>query len=114
MLQHLTGCVTNWLTAAGLPTGFVPTGPAFNDADIMLDAAELGIGVALCRLSLAFPRLDAGRLILASDTIVPSPLANLMIVRHECRELPAVQRFTRWLLPEARKIGDMIKAFDNA
>jgi hypothetical protein len=65
-------------------------------------------------LSLAFPRLDAGRLILASDTIVPSPLANLMIVRHECRELPAVQRFTRWLLPEARKIGDMIKAFDNA
>src|SRR5437016_14456517 len=50
-LQHLSLDATQWFHAAGMATHFEAQGHAFNDADVMLNAAELGMGIALTRLS---------------------------------------------------------------
>jgi len=113
-LQHLFLIGRDWYQSAGLPDHFSPTGSAFNDADVMLDAAELGMGVALCRLSLAWPRLQSGSLVLACDVACKSTKSNLLIVRDECRDLPVIQRFLDWIVPEAASLRDRIMSFDDA
>lgn len=113
-LQHQYLIGRDWYQAAELPDDFLPAGPAFNDADVMLDAAELGMGVALCRLSLAWSRLQSGRLVLACDVACKSTKLNLLIVRDECRDLPVVRRFLDWIAPEAARLRERVDSFDNA
>ena len=113
-LQHAYLNPGMWLKAAGIPENFSPAGPAFNDADMMLEAAELGMGLALCRLSLALPRLDAGSLVLACNVMCKSAKSNLLITRQECNDLPAVQHFLHWIRPVASRIKERIVSFETS
>lgn len=99
MLSHVTGDAPLWQAAAGATTA--PQGPAFNDAGLTLDAAEAGLGVAVTRLSLALPRLRAGALVQAHGLLLPSPRANLLVVREDAAALPVEQRFADWVRTEA-------------
>jgi LysR family transcriptional regulator, glycine cleavage system transcriptional activator len=99
MLSHVTGDAPLWLAAAGAAT--TPEGPAFNDAGLTLDAAEAGLGVAITRLSLALPRLRSGTLAQAHALLMPSPRANLLVVREDAAALPVVRRFADWVRAEA-------------
>lgn len=99
VLSHVTGDAPLWQAAAGAPA--VPEGPAFNDAGLTLDAAEAGLGVALTRLSLALPRLRSGALVQAHDLLLPSPRANLLVIRDDAATLPVVRRFAGWVRTEA-------------
>jgi len=99
LLSHTTGHAPLWLAAAGAVTS--PEGPAFNDAGVTLDAAEAGLGVAVTRLSLALPRLRAGTLVQAHALLLPSPRANLLVVRDDATALPVVRRFADWVRAEA-------------
>jgi len=112
VLHHVPADIRPWAVAAGLGTDFTAEGAAFNDADVLLGAAELGMGVAICRLSLALPRLDRGTLVTACDATAPTAQRNLLIVREECLSLPAVSRFREWLLPVASRIRQRIVEFD--
>lgn len=99
MLSHVTGDAPLWQAAAGATTA--PEGPAFNDAGLTLDAAEAGLGLAVTRLSLALPRLQAGTLVQAHDLLLPSPRANLLVIREDAAALPVVRRFADWVRVEA-------------
>lgn len=100
LISHVTGDAPLWLAAAGAPVE--PLGPAFNDAGLTLDAAEAGLGVAVSRLSLALPRLEAGALVQAHPLQLPSPRANLLVIRDDAVTLPVVRRFADWVREEAR------------
>lgn len=109
VLQHLTGDEARWLAAAGADTA--PQGPAFNDAGLLLDAAEAGLGLAITRLSLALPRLRSGRLALVHRQLLPSPRANLLVVREDSAGLPAVRQFSGWVRRQARATAAELAAY---
>lgn len=114
MLQHLSMDSSNWLTAAGLPEDFSLQGHAYNDADVLLEAAQHGQGIALSRLSIAWPRLQAGSLVLASDIICPTSRDNLLILREDSASLPEVGSFIGWLREQARLWRIEMDVFDRA
>ncbi len=109
VLSHVTGDAPLWQAAAGAPAA--PEGPAFNDAGLTLDAAEAGLGVALTRLSLALPRLRSGALVQAHDLLLPSPRANLLVIRDDAATLPVVRRFAGWVRTEAAVTAAELAAY---
>lgn len=108
-LSHVTGDAPRWLASAGVSV--VPEGPAFNDAGVTLDAACAGLGVAVTRLSLALPLLAAKTLVLAHPLLLPSPRANLCLVRDDSAALPAVRLFIGWLRAQAALTAAEIAAY---
>ncbi len=112
MLQHLSLDPAAWLAAAGLPEDFSLQGQAYNDADVLLEAARYGQGIALGRLSIAWRRLQAGSLVLANATICPAPRDNLLVLREDSAALPEVQAFTSWLRSEAHAWQQEVDQFD--
>jgi len=112
LLSHVTGDAPLWLAEAGATT--TPQGPAFNDAGVTLDAAEAGLGLAVTRLSLALPRLRAGALVQAHPLLLPSPRANLLVIRADAAALPVVKRFAAWARQEAAQTAADLKAWAPA
>ncbi|WP_457320910.1 LysR family transcriptional regulator [Roseateles sp. P5_E11] len=112
LLSHVTGDAPLWQAAAGATAQ--AEGPAFNDAGVTLDAAEAGLGVAVTRLSLALPRLRVGTLVQAHALLLPSPRANLLVVREDAAALPVVKRFAAWLRQEAAQTAADLKAYAPA
>lgn len=112
-LQHISLDYRSWFDAAGLPPEYAAAGPAFNDADVMLDAAQQGMGVALTRLSLAWPRLKSGQLVLANRVVCRSPRDNLLILREDSADLPAVRNFVHWIRDQAAAWREIQNEFDS-
>lgn len=101
VLRHQSIDVSRWFESADFPSDFSAQGMTFNDADVMLDAAENGLGIAITRLSLAWPRLKAGSLSFASTVNVPTERKNLLLYREDCADLPAVRDFIAWVKEQA-------------
>ncbi|NRF70319.1 hypothetical protein HLB44_25245 [Aquincola sp. S2] len=95
-----------------MPTDFEAAGPAFNDADVALDAAQHGLGVALTRLSLAWPRLQSGQLVMASPVVCRAPRDNWLILREDSAALPAVRHFVQWIRGQAADWRAQMDQFD--
>lgn len=112
MLSHVTGDAPLWQAAASVSAH--PEGPAFNDAGVTLDAAEAGLGLAVTRLSLALPRLRTGALVQAHPLLLPSPRANLLVIREDAAALPVVKRFAAWVRREAALTAADLKAYTPA
>lgn len=99
LIHHSSNDPLLWLESAGV--SMQPEGPAFNDAGLMLDAAAAGLGIAVTRLSLALPWLRARQLVQAHPLVIPSPRANLCVVREDSAGLPVVRQFLAWLREQA-------------
>lgn len=71
-----------WLAAAGVPR-FRPRSidRRFEDYDLVLLAAQAGLGIALARLPLAQPWLADGRLVAVSNRGIANPLAHYVVQR---------------------------------
>ena len=63
----------------------------------MLAGAEQGIGLALTRWSLAAQDLAAGRIVRASERIVPCPRAYYFVCPEMYVTMPKVQQLLAWL-----------------
>jgi LysR family glycine cleavage system transcriptional activator len=113
MLQHLSLDAANWLAAAGMPEDYILQGQAYNDADVLLEAAQHGQGIALGRLSVAWRRLQAGSLVLASDVVCATPRDNLLVLREDSATLPEVRAFSDWLREQARLWRVQMEVFDK-
>lgn len=113
MLSHVAQEADPWYALAGFPPDHETTGMACNDADVLLEAAALGLGIAVTRLSIAWRRLITGQLQIASNTICPSPRENLLVVREDCANLPAVRSFTEWLMQQASLWQHVQMEFDQ-
>ncbi len=90
-----------WFEAAGLRTQVIPIA-VFNDAGLMLQAAEQGLGLALSRELLAADALADGRLArLSSITITDEPAFTYHLVYPpNLRDWPPLAALRQWLHDE--------------
>jgi LysR family transcriptional regulator, glycine cleavage system transcriptional activator len=79
-----------------------PAGPTIIDDSVsVLSAVIAGLGYAPARWSIAASDLDAGQLVLASKTIVPSRFRYWFVCPPAYAELPMVLALRQWLREEA-------------
>jgi LysR family transcriptional regulator, glycine cleavage system transcriptional activator len=72
-------------------------GAAFDDSLTVLAGAEQGIGLALTRWSLAAQDLASGRIVRASERVVPCPRAYYFVCPEMYLTMPKVQQLLTWL-----------------
>ena len=75
---------------------------SFSDSETLQRAALEGLGVALIRLTMARPFIDAGQLVLLTRERLPSVWAHYLVYPPRSAQHPAVQALRTWLLAEAQ------------
>ncbi len=100
---------TRWLLAAGVEGIDPMRGPSFNFANLVLDAAIAGDGVALGRSAIAAQALADGRLVKPFDVSLPTAYAYYVVAPEATAGRPKVAAFREWLLSEAKNSGDGAK-----
>lgn len=90
-----------WLRAAGVTTLEALRLREFGEANLLIDAALAGLGVALVWKTLVADELAAGRLV---SLFAEHPIdgAYHFVCKHEDVAQPAVQAFRGWLMEEVR------------
>lgn len=91
-----------WFAAAGLTCEEPMTGPVFSDADLMLDAAVNGQGVALARSMLVGEHLSSGRLVIPFDISIPAVSSYFAIYLREASHRTEITTLIEWLRLVAR------------
>ncbi len=89
-----------WFEAAGLDWPEPTKGLLLQDSSLLLQAAAEGQGVALIRSSLAYNDLLSGRVVRLFDVSIPCPWLLHFVCTHASLDMPKVQAFRQWLLPE--------------
>jgi LysR family glycine cleavage system transcriptional activator len=96
---------SEWFAQFGgtLPARFVAT---FDDSDTLHRAAGEGLGVALGRLTLARPMVEAGRLLLPFPQRLKAEFAHYLVYPARSAGHAGLQAFRAWLLAEAAADGN--------
>ncbi len=89
-----------WLQAAGVSEPQPEAVASFNDAGLLLQAAEAGLGIALARGLLVLDRLRDGRLIPLHPLTVASPRRYWLVASEPGWQRPEVQALHAWLLAQ--------------
>ncbi|MEZ5627740.1 MAG: transcriptional regulator GcvA [Rhodocyclaceae bacterium] len=100
-----------WQEAAGLPANALH-GIHFNDSNLVLEAARLGQGVALSRLSLVHGALLDGRLVQLTKISVPYPNAYWLVWPARSAGRARVEHFGQWLDAEIAAYLANVSGFD--
>ena len=104
LLRHPLLSWSRWFAAAGLRRPEPASGPTYEDALLMLEAAVAGHGVALMAATLAQPYLDEGRLVRPFAEDCPDR-SFYIVAPPTVQEKPAIMDFIRWLLRCTRQNG---------
>lgn len=101
----------DWFAAAGLRTN-VRTVADFNDAGLMLQAAEQSLGLALTRELLAADALCDGRLVRLSPISImhPEALPYHLVYPPSLRDWPPLASFRGWLFDELDRSLNTLRA----
>lgn len=86
-----------WFEAAGLILPEPDRGASFNDLGMLLEAASVGLGVALCSRRLAAQWIDSGRLVPVSEITAVPPHSYYVTCDSACLARPEVAEFVDWL-----------------
>jgi len=93
----------SWFEHAGAAPPQGREGPRFSQADLMLQAAAQGLGVALARYSLVHDDLVAGRLVpVLPKGMVRARYDYYLVALPQKSGRPAATAFRDWLLAEGR------------
>lgn len=94
----------HWFNAAGLSVPITPVA-TFNDAGMMLQAAEQGLGITLGRELLAADAIRAGRLVQVSPVTVHYEQAQTyhLVYRPSLREWAPLVALKQWLRDELER-----------
>ncbi len=93
----------SWFEHAGIANPPPPSGLRFSQADLMLQAAAQGQGVALARYSLVHDDLVTSRLVpVMKDAMLRARYDYYLVSLPEKAQRPAVVAFREWLTAEAR------------
>ncbi|WP_227815539.1 LysR substrate-binding domain-containing protein [Nitrogeniibacter aestuarii] len=90
----------HWFQAAGLNLPEPDRGASFNDLGMLLEAASVGLGVALCSRRLAAQWIEAGRLVPISDVTAVPPHSYYVTCDSARMARPEVLEFVDWLREE--------------
>ena len=98
-----------WLEAAGVEDVDVHRGLRFNRADLALEAAIAGLGVALDNPMFAASHVDSGALVIPFEPSLALPKLGgyYFVCRPEKAALPKVEAFRTWIIDAARKNQEM-------
>jgi LysR family transcriptional regulator, glycine cleavage system transcriptional activator len=77
--------------------GWRERGTAFDDSLTVLAAAEQGQGLALTRWTLAADALATGRVVRASEVVLPCPRSYYFVCPESYLALPKLQQLLAWL-----------------
>lgn len=80
------------------PTRFVAR---FDDSETLHKAASEGLGIALGRMTMARPLIDAGRLQVLTTQRLRAEFAHYFVTPPRSAEKSSVQRFRSWVLAQA-------------
>lgn len=89
-----------WLRPAGVVEPPPEPVASFNDAGLLLQAAETGLGLALARGLLVLDRLRDGRLLPLHPLTVPSPRSYWLVASEPSWQRPEVVALHDWLLAQ--------------
>jgi LysR family glycine cleavage system transcriptional activator len=101
LLHHAHRPWSLWFEAHGLPPP-PQQGLLFDDSLMLYEAAAQGLGVALARLGLVDPDLEAGRLVRALPGEVVTNLGFFVVWRGDSRKLARILALRDWLTAEVR------------
>jgi LysR family glycine cleavage system transcriptional activator len=90
-----------WLDHLGRPDVACHAGQYFSEAGMMIDAAVLGLGVALARASLVADRLASGALVCPLELSAPTAFTYYLLGLPEAVERPKIALFRSLLVAEA-------------
>ncbi|PSW01133.1 DNA-binding transcriptional regulator DsdC [Photobacterium lipolyticum] len=76
------------------------SGCTFDRADLALQAAERGLGVAMGRMSFIAEQLATNRLVTPINRPVRSPLSYYVVCRQEVVSSPRIKAFQQWITSE--------------
>ncbi|MEM9318009.1 MAG: transcriptional regulator GcvA [Pseudomonadota bacterium] len=88
---------STWFRAAGLGDA-PPVGPRFSQSDHAIDAAILGGGVVLGRISLTANDLKAGRLVAPFPTALSLQSQTRLVCREGKQDTPSIRTFIDWIV----------------
>ncbi|NDY91668.1 LysR substrate-binding domain-containing protein [Ideonella livida] len=91
-----------WFAAQGLDWPQAVAGPRMELFSMLVEAAALGLGLALVPRLLVERHLAAGRLVQACPAIMPSGRSYHLVHPPARAGLPALQCFSQWLQAQAR------------
>ena len=92
----------SWLDQLGRPEAPHRGGQRFSHAELAIEAAVLGVGVALARVSLVTDYLSRGALVCPLALSTPTAFSYHLVALPEVAGLPEVVLFSDWLRTEAR------------
>lgn len=95
-----------WLQAAGVADVDAGRGPHFSQPQLCLDAAVDGAGVLLGAREVLAHDIEAGRLVAPFALAIKTKAAYYAVSREDDARHPKIAAFRRWLLKEARKVGE--------
>lgn len=91
----------HWFNFAGIKLKEDLRGTSFTDANLLLEAALSGQGVALARGSIARPEITSGRLVRLFSFGLPSPYSYYIVYPATTERSRSVAVLRDWLLEEA-------------
>jgi LysR family glycine cleavage system transcriptional activator len=91
-----------WLAAAGHEPGREQETISFDLLFSSLEAARLGLGIAMGRTPLIADDLRAGRLICPFDLRLPTPQGYYLLARPQVAQTPKYRAFRDWIMAQAR------------
>ncbi len=91
----------SWLNHVGRSDAACGEGQRFSEAGLLIDAAVLGLGVALARVSLVSDHIANKTLVCPLELPAPTTFAYYLLGLPEATTLPKVACFREWLQAEA-------------
>jgi LysR family glycine cleavage system transcriptional activator len=98
----------SWLDQLGRPEAPHRAGQRFSHAGLAIEAAVLGLGVALARLSLVTDYLANGALICPLALSTVTAFSYHLVALPQVAGLPEVMLFSDWLRTEAKQTAAMV------
>src|SRR4051812_3981651 len=88
-----------WLTAAGLPVSLATRrGLSFDQSFMAIQAAVEGLGVALGRTRFVEADIEAGRLVVPFDMVLPADAGFYIVAPEATADSPKIALFRDWLI----------------
>jgi LysR family glycine cleavage system transcriptional activator len=94
----------SWLDQLGRPEVNCRGGQRFSHAGLTIEAAVLGLGVSLARLSLVADHLTSGMLVCPLTLTTPTAFAYFLVAPAGVAESADLTNFREWLHTEAKEV----------
>jgi LysR family glycine cleavage system transcriptional activator len=102
---------TSWLNFLGRADAMRHTGQRFSEANLMIEAAVMGLGVGLARASLVSDHMANGILMCPLPLAMPTAFSYYLLALPETARLPKIVNFRAWLEREAAEMPTTIDAY---